>query len=105
MTYKMNFWFEHGGHCLWSANDRSREEFGYAVDNSCLPVSYSLLEEMNDMECEFHSYLNWSDPAGPSPWTAEHKVDFCSRAWELYKKLAAELGDEFEIIYAQNVLR
>ena len=55
MTYKMNFWFEHGGHCLWSANGRSREKFGYAVDNSCLPVSRSLLEEMNDMECEFHS--------------------------------------------------
>lgn len=49
----MNFWFEHGGHCLWPANDKSREKFGYAVDNSCLPVSRSLIEEMNDMELEF----------------------------------------------------
>ena len=100
----MNFWFEHGGHCLWSANNRSREKLGYAVDNNLLPVSHSLLEEMNDMEREFHSYLNWSDPAGPSPWTAEHKADFCSRAMVLYKKLTAELGDDFMITYAQNDL-
>lgn len=104
MTYKMSFWFEYGGHCLWSANDKSREKFGYAVDNRCLPVSHSLFEELNSMEREFRSYLNWEDPSGPSTWTTEHKADFCIRADKLYQKLVAELGVEFEIINEQNNL-
>ena len=100
----MSFWFEYGGHCLWSANDRSRERFGNAIDNSRLPVSPLLLKELNDMEHEFQSYLNWDDPAGPSPWTDEHKTDFCIRANELYQNLVSDLGDEFEIINEQNYL-
>ena len=40
--YKMKYWFEWGGTCLWSANDAARKEFGYAVDEQKLPISATL---------------------------------------------------------------
>lgn len=33
--YKMKYWFEWGGTCLWSANDAARKEFGYAYEIVC----------------------------------------------------------------------
>ena len=40
--YKMKYWFEWGGTCLWSANDAARKKFGYDVDEQKLPISRKL---------------------------------------------------------------
>lgn len=36
----------------------------------------------------------------PSLWTQEHKDDFLRRSEAVYKRLAAELGEDYEVTYA-----
>jgi hypothetical protein len=96
--YILNYWFEHGGTCLWSVNRLADDKFGYAIDNHELPISKALVDELNTLETEYHGYLNWDDPASPSPWTLRQKQDFIDRSNAVYLKLLLELGEEFEII-------
>ena len=96
--YVLKYWFEHGGACLWSANDAAKEEFGYAIDNERLPISKELVSELELLENEYYGYLDWEYPPDPSPWSTEQKIGFVNRANKLYMKLLSELGSDFEII-------
>ena len=96
--YKLEFWFEHGGSCLWSSNEESNKEYGYAVNTQKLPLSELTRKNISDLECEYHSYLNWEYPPDPSPWTEEHKRDFLRRATNVYHKIVNELGENYEVI-------
>jgi hypothetical protein len=96
--YVLKYWFEHGGTCLWSANDAAKEDFDYAIDNEKLPISKELVRELDLLEKEYHGYLNWEYPPDPLPWSTEQKVDFKNRANMLYLKILSELGSDFEII-------
>lgn len=96
--YILNYWFEHGGICLWSANDNSRSKYDYPIDNDKLPILKELIDELYALEGEYQGYLNWSYPPDPSPWTAEQKKGFISRANMAYLELVSELGNDFEVI-------
>ena len=48
--YEMKFWFEHGGGCLWSGNDETRNAFGYKVSYDTLPVSDTLKDTLTALE-------------------------------------------------------
>ncbi len=96
--YVLKYWFEHGGTCLWSANQLARDKFGYAIDNQELPISKALVDELYALETEYHGYLNWNDPVSPSPWTMIQKQDFINRSNAVFLKLLVELGEEFEVI-------
>jgi hypothetical protein len=98
--YILKYWFEHGGTCLWSINDLAKTRFSYAITNEDLPISKSLSKDLDSLETEYHSYLNWDDPTAPSPWTPTQKIDFNSRANKAYLKLLSELGPDFEVINA-----
>jgi len=95
--YNLHFWFEHGGFCIWGKNDKAKRKYGYAIKNDTLPISIDLLTELNDLQEEYATYLDWNYPPNPSPWTKEHKEDFLSRANLVYEKLANELGSDFVI--------
>ena len=96
--YELRFWFEHGGYCLWGMNDNAEKEYGYAIKNETLPISENLINELNSLNDEYATYLDWDEPQNPSPWTEEHKVDFLNRATVAYKKLKCELGSDYEVI-------
>lgn len=96
--YILKYWFEHGGICLWSANENAKNRFDYPIENRLLPISEELIEELNNLEEEYKGYLNWSDPVAPSPWTQKQKDDFRKKANEVYYKLISELGSDFEVI-------
>jgi len=74
--YKLKFWFEHGGICVWGENDNAKEKYGYAIDNEKLPISKELIEELNNLEDEYSTYLDWNEPQNPSPWSEEQKKIF-----------------------------
>jgi len=97
MKYKLKFWFEHSGFCIWATNNVAIEKYGYCITNSKLPISDKLINELNALKEEYHSYLDWNVPQNPSPWTEEHKCDFVSRANAVYEEIKAELGSDFEI--------
>lgn len=95
--YQLSFWFEHGGFCVWSKNDNAKEKYGYAVKNEALPISENLTNDLNALEDEYATFLDWENPANPSPWSEAHKTEFLNRANLIYKQLQEELGSEFEI--------
>jgi hypothetical protein len=96
--YVLKYWFEHGGTCLWSVNDNAKFKFDYDVPNEKLLISKALVDELNTLEAEYHSYLNWDEPKSPSPWTPNQKNGFKIRANVTYIKLLSELGNDFEVI-------
>ncbi|WP_160680562.1 hypothetical protein [Clostridium sp. C8-1-8] len=96
--YVLRYWFEHGGTCLWSVSENAKNKFGYPIDNSKLPISIDLINELYELEKEYHSFLDWDYPPNPSPWTIEQKHIFKDRANNAYLKLLSELGSNFEII-------
>jgi len=100
--YKLRFFFEHCGPCIWGMNREAKEKYGYAIKPSELPISKELLEGLDLLEQEYHTYLNWESPNEPSDWTDEHKADFIRRATAAYGRLKAELGEEYEV---QNELQ
>ncbi|MGN0171386.1 MAG: hypothetical protein ACI39E_01220 [Acutalibacteraceae bacterium] len=96
--YKVRFWFEHGGGCLWSDDKDTKMKFGYQIHYDALPLSASTKEQLHSLENEYGSYLNWDDPGSPSPWTTEKKIEFLASANEMYHTLCKELNKDF-IIY------
>ena len=95
--YLLHFWFEHGGGCLWSKNRDASDAFGYKVRYQDLPLSDSLKEMLAALEARYATYLNWNDPAAPSPWTSEEKQTFLTDAEAAYHTLCEELGHRFLI--------
>lgn len=96
--YIIRFWFEHGGICLWSINDKAKARFGYAINNCDLPITKDLINELDNLEMLYIGYLDWEYPPNPSPWTAQEKADFRARADIAYEKLINELGEKFVVI-------
>lgn len=100
--YKLKFWFEHAGICIWGANEAAKEKYGYAIETALLPLSQSLIGKVNQLEDEYHTYLDWEYPPNPSPWTEEHKQDFIKRATEVFLLLCKELGTDYVVENAVN---
>lgn len=95
--YTFRYWFEHGGGCLWGADERTKEHFGYKVDYARLPLSAVLSEQLRALEKEYTTYLNWDDPAAPTPWSDDRKQCFVEKANGVYDALCRELGGEFVV--------
>ncbi len=97
IVYTFRYWFEHGGGCLWGADEHTKERFGYKADYTRLPLSDALTEQLRALEKEYATYLNWDDPAAPSPWSDDQKQAFLEKANGAYAALCRELGDDVVI--------
>lgn len=53
--YRLKFWFEHGGICIWAANDKANAEYGYAINSNSLPISNELVSLFNSLEDEYYT--------------------------------------------------
>ena len=96
--YQLKFWFEHGGGCLWSVNNTARERYGYKVNYTILPVSEPLKDKLAALEKDYHTILDWDDPAAGSKWSAEQTADFAKRAHLAYEALCSELGEGYTVL-------
>ena len=96
--YQLRFYFEHGGICIWGMNDCAKQKYGYAIETDMLPISDNLKAELDLLEKDYATYLNWDDPAAPSLWSEEKKTSFLNAANEVYEKLTGELGLEFDVL-------
>ena len=93
--YRMKFWFEHGGGCLWSVNDAAKARYGYKVNIQTLPIDDSLKHDMVSLELRFRTYLDWDDPTAGCQWTAMEKEVFQRDARTVYERLCAQLGGTY----------
>jgi len=97
-AYKLQYWFEWGGTCLWSANEAARERYGYAVDEQELPISGNLKRYLAYLQAYYQTQLDWDRAPAPSPWwTAEDTRIFRQKAQFAYRQLRQELGEDYEI--------
>ena len=96
--YTFRFWFEHGGGCVWSANDAAREQYGYKVNYAALPIGEALQAVLSALEEEYHTILDWNDPAAGCQWSEEQVVAFSQKAKRAYATLCAELGEDYTVI-------
>ena len=80
--------------CLWTVNCEAHERFGIGLIS---PEQFSLSDDLKatikEMCSEYNTCLDWSDPAGESPWTLEQIRSFRTRSTILYNRLLDEIGD------------
>jgi len=96
--FKLAYWFEWGGTCLWAKNERARETYGYAVNEQELPISGKLQQYLAYLQAYFQTMLDWDNAPARSPWwTDEDTAAFREKAEFAYKRLCEELGGEYEI--------
>lgn len=97
--YRARFFFDAGsGTVLWSANDEARDRFDYPIELDRLPVSSGLRAELVRLVEEYDTSLDWDDPAGPSPWSAERCDRFTKAVRSARARLQVELREDWEIV-------
>lgn len=98
-TYSFRSFFDSGsGVCLWAANDRARERFGYAVETDALPVPESDRRRVRDLIAWADAITEWRHPVGPCPSDDAERLRFHDEARAALETLRRALGPEFEIL-------
>lgn len=97
--YQLRLMFEWGGGCLWCGNAAARARFDVGDVEDLLPLSDETRRRLEALSTWHDTALDWDDPAGPSPWTAEEEERFERAAAEVLDTLRAELGPDFEVVY------
>jgi hypothetical protein len=107
--YKLRFWIEWGPPApLWAADDATRNAFGGGVsyiDLQDLPLSPDTVAQLEQLCHWYQGSLNWDYPPDPGPWRQAECDCFNAAALALFEKVAAELGEAFEVINAQQPVR
>jgi tRNA (guanine37-N1)-methyltransferase len=97
--YRLRFFFDVGsGICLWSANDKAREKFGYPIELENLPLSDKTKDRLFDLIKWYDQSIDWNDPGSDSPWTREEVMHFKESAFSVLVNVREELDNKFEII-------
>ncbi len=93
---KLKFMFDWGsGVCIWSGNEAAKTEFGtYPIRSHELPISNSLIKELDDLIELYDTSLNPEDPR-ELVWNMSQIKAFCSAAMQTYEHLYAELGTDY----------
>ncbi|MDE6767523.1 MAG: hypothetical protein K2J35_04955, partial [Eubacterium sp.] len=86
--YKLRFFCDYGGGCIWSDNDKAVNEFGVMVNSDTLPISDNLKEKIKELENAFQESIDWNDPSSSLIWNDIQKQDFAERESEIYHKLS-----------------
>lgn len=104
--YRLRFAFEAGsGVCLWSADGRTWEAFGYPVPPAALPLPPETVAEASRPVAWHDRSLNWDYPPDPGPWRRAECDRFHTAAGALLERLRRELGPGFEVLERFVALR
>ncbi|MET9118587.1 hypothetical protein ABZX38_30880 [Streptomyces longwoodensis] len=72
--------------------------YGYPTDLHRLPVGPATRAELVRLCERYQTSVDWSDPAGPSPWTEEEHEVFRREARAAFEALRGELGEDFTVV-------
>ncbi len=100
MTFAFDLFFEWRGGCLWACNAAARARFPAIPADDALPLPGALRAELDRMSRWHDTALDWNDPAGSSPWSAEDFRRFDAAAHDLRDRIAAHLGPGFAVTYS-----
>ena len=101
-TYRIRYFFDYGGICLWAGDTVTSDTFNYPIDPERLPLSAETTARIHHMITWHETSLNWDYPPDPGPWRQDecHHFNLATRA--LYTLIQDELGNEFEVVYEQR---
>ncbi|MBN1123089.1 MAG: hypothetical protein JXJ17_18595 [Anaerolineae bacterium] len=103
--YVIRIWFEWGGACLWPDEEVDKARFGYPIDPDRLPLTETTKAKAIELGRWHDTRLNWSIPTAPFLWKQAECERFNREYQEFLAALISELGDDFEIIDAQEVIQ
>ncbi|MBZ9713386.1 hypothetical protein [Deinococcus multiflagellatus] len=99
MPYRLRFFFDTGsGICLWAGDPATEARYGLAVDPQTLPLPPELVAEAERLIALWDTGIDWNDPGGSSPWTAEDTRRFQAQAEALLDRLRVALGPGFMVV-------
>ncbi len=97
--YKIKFMFDWECHCLWAADDVTKEAFGYDISPKQLPISRNLRLFLYYLEAYHDTSMDMEQPPYEGPWwTEEDSVIFRKKCKIAYEQLCKELGEDYEVI-------
>lgn len=96
--YIIRYWFDWQAGCFWSANDETRERFGYPIVPEALPLSTETIKRVYALMDWHDQALNWDYPPDPGPWRQDECDRFNQAAKELLETVCKELGEDFEVL-------
>lgn len=99
--FAIRLMFEWSGGCLWCADETARARFGVGPIEHRLNLDQADLDRLDALSRWHDRALDWSDPAGPSPWDDSEFDRFDAAAIELLERLRTALGDEFDVTYTE----
>ena len=96
--YDFRYFFDPGsGTCLWSANEATREKFGYAVELESLSLPSEVELKTRELVQLFDTSINWSYPSDPPRWSDAERRQFETDARQLLELLRNFLGPDMHI--------
>lgn len=96
---QLRYQFDAGsGVCLWAADAAARERYDYAVALAALPLSPRLRAIGERLIADYDGSIDGSNPAGPSPWTAQQRDDFDRRAQHYLQALRSALAPAITVV-------
>lgn len=99
MKYIIRFWFDFGGFCLWGMNEEAKDKYGYSIDANELNLSDSVKSEIINLQEEYGTYLDLTNPLAPSTWSNEKKENFLNQSRVVFDEMQRELGSNYELIF------
>jgi hypothetical protein len=97
--YRIKLLFDWGGGAIWADSDMARARFGVGPIEDQLGLSPALHERLDTLSAWHDGALDWNDPTGNSPWTAEERVRFDQAARLTMRDICRELGPTLDLHY------
>ncbi|AWB32700.1 hypothetical protein DBV39_02075 [Orrella marina] len=90
---RLRYFFDAGsGVCLWSGDDATEAQYGFAIDADDLPLSINTRQWLRYLIAWFDTSLDWDDAGGPARWSAEEQTRFRLAAQDGFSRLQHELA-------------
>jgi len=86
------------GTCVWAVDAAAREALGYDVPLAALPLTPDTRARGEALVAEFDGSIDWADPGGPSPWSAERRAAFDDAMRAFILTLRQELAGRYTLL-------
>lgn len=97
--YELRFMFDPGsGVCLWAANDKARERYGYPIDHWQLPLPENTRRWLSYLIAWYDTSIDWAYPSDSDDvWSIEESNRFREAADKGIALVREGLGAEYAI--------
>jgi hypothetical protein len=95
----IRFFFDAGsGTCFWSANDASRERFGYFIDPHNLPLDIATMQEVIELINAYDNAFDWDDPGGSHERDGSLQELIEDSGDAVLRHVREKLGSDYDVV-------